>query len=65
MLEIKATKDGSFDLAIDRLSLGYWTDSGKGSCLYFKNNVINIGWDKQIYFNIRLQIGRLRIKVDI
>ena len=69
MVEIKATNDGSFDFAIPSWDLGYYSDSGGngGSCFYLNNNSIYIGWDagnKQIYFRLQLNIGRLKIKVD-
>lgn len=66
MLEIKATNDGSFDFAIDKWNIGYYSDSGKGSCFYLNNNSIYIGWDeydKRIYFNLDVHIGRLKITV--
>lgn len=67
-MEIKVSNDGSLDIAIDKWGLGFWSDSQHRSCVYFKNNSIYIGWDEydnQIFFNLSLRIGRLKIKVDI
>lgn len=67
-MEITISNNGSLDFAIDKWGLGFWSDSQCRSCLYFKNNSIYIAWDEydnRVYFNLYLEIGRLRIKVDI
>lgn len=65
---IQIKNDGSLNIGVDKWCLGYWTDSGRGSCIYYRNNSIYICWDeydKRLYFNLELHIGRLRIKADI